>query len=100
MLKIPYWIQLNEKVTNILFNIDRDFSRGYPLGFVSKNCILPERFVYMGELRLIKEIKSLPIEIKKPIILSIENRFIKGRVGSVISKEILDLIKSECEHHL
>ena len=59
MLRIPYWLQLTPSITYKFFKKEVDFSKGFPHGFVSKNCYLPGSFCEYGIDRFLVEMWEL-----------------------------------------
>lgn len=70
-IRIPYWVQLDEEITEMLFGYKKDFSNNFPHGFVSKKCVLPEHFCVAGEDRLLKELSALSKKVRKEVISSL-----------------------------
>lgn len=70
-LRIPYWVQPDENLMYFLFGVAKDFSRGYPHGFVSPKCMLPDHFCFTGESRFFYEMSMLPPDISLQVCESL-----------------------------
>lgn len=70
-LRIPYWLQIDPQISKQFFGTDKDFSNNFPHGFISKHCILPDRFCYEGENRFIEELRRLPKNISVEVLDSL-----------------------------
>lgn len=87
VIRIPYFIQLNNEILTILFNeneeenlfLDKDFSifyTEYPQGFIDKNALLPASFCYLGVNKFINDLFKFEIvlvEILNSIDIKISN---------------------------
>lgn len=90
-LRIPYFVQLDKRMTKVWFNIDEQMN-DYPHGFISKVCKLTDEFVWGGEKRFIKELRILPKSVSKEIIESLLKRF-KNPVDIISDANIEIFIK-------
>jgi len=77
LLRIPYWIQLDNEMFLKFFGIAKDHSNDFPHGFIDKNTVLPARFTYDGFGRFMKEMGVLPLYIQQQIAESLLNK-VKG----------------------
>lgn len=84
-LRIPYFIQLDKKMSEVFFGVSVDFSDGFPHGFISPSVVLPEDFCRAGEDRFLRELGSLPNSVSRDIV---ESLFYKtyGRSGYTKTK--------------
>ena len=71
ILRIPYWLQLNEDITFKFFKVEQDFSKEFPHGFISKNCPLPGTFCTYGEGRFSTEYELLDEWTQEDILKSL-----------------------------
>ena len=94
LLRIPYWVQLDSTMTNHWFNLNRDFSNGFPHGFISSKCVLPGTFCSMGEKRFIGELAALPPKVAESVVDSLivksglYNKFSINKMASVGSLDL------------
>ena len=96
MYRIPYWIQLDQYFCKTIFNIDKDFSDDYPLGFVSKKCPLPGDFSELGIKRFINEFMFLPNSISCVIAETLVNKVNSTKtpyVESIIPTSVIDIME-------
>lgn len=70
-IRIPYYIQLDRIMTKTIFGIDKDFSNGFPHGFISKHVVLPDVFCRAGEDRMFQELCLLPKEVARQVVDSL-----------------------------
>lgn len=92
-LRIPYWVQLSNEISLMFFGIGKDFSNKFPQGFISKHCVLPERFCSAGEARFLKELELLPQDIKTDVIKSLVNKSMKkGIITDIYLSKTCSLI--------
>lgn len=63
IIRIPYFIQLNQEILYKYFNIsDPVVYTSYPHGFIHPNVILPEDFCFKGLIKFFKNIKFFNVE--------------------------------------
>ncbi len=100
VFEIPYWIQLDRKVINFIFQteVERDFT-SYPHGFISKDCPLPCDYCDLGNKRFLNEMflwytvlgEKESLKIKQSLIKKI---FEKDSFYKVANQTVLPYFKS------
>ena len=63
-IEVPYFIQLTENVTEFLFKVRKDFSEGFPHGFIHPRAMLLGEFSPIG----LEKVKQLLAEYPKEVI--------------------------------
>ena len=74
LIEIPYFIQLDEDVTEKLFGIRKDFSNGFPHGFLHPKLSLPGDFCKIGYERYKNLLEFYGEKIQKDILSSLQMR--------------------------
>lgn len=87
-LRIPYWVQLDREMTLLYFGVAKDYSNAFPHGFVSSKVVLPERFCYQGEVRLLNEMAALPLNVSLQVYQSLLTKAEKLGAMRVASKHL------------
>lgn len=77
MLRIPYWLQLDNRMCKFWFGLDVDYSEGFQQGFVSDKVILPDVFSSMGEYRFLNELNSIPQDVAIEVFESLVTKATK-----------------------
>jgi len=99
-LRIPYWIQLDNRLMKHCFGIDKDYSNGYPQGFISNQVILPDRFTSLAESRFLTELATLPAEVAFEVYESLLEKVKKYNAMRVCSSRLwLKLLCSGIDEH-
>lgn len=86
IIRIPYFIQLDYRVINLLFSsydINKDSFNSYPHGFVDKVCLLPSDFNYVGIERFKKDLLRFSI-VKAEIEKSLKDKLILYREHELV----------------
>ena len=74
LIEIPYFIQLTKEVTKKLFNINKDFSRGFPHGFLHPKVSMPGEFCKIGYERYKDLLEFYGEKVKTDIFRSLQAR--------------------------
>tara|TARA_Y100000310_G_C20663817_1_gene806321 strand:+ start:516 stop:1109 length:594 start_codon:yes stop_codon:yes gene_type:complete len=81
LIEIPYFVQLTNNITQFLFqdlvddlNYLKDYSDGFPHGFIHPNAQLPGEFSKFGNKRVLELLKKFPKEVFEDCIKSIKIR--------------------------
>lgn len=97
ILRIPYWVQLDSMMTEYLFGSKTDYSNNFPHGFIDPKAPLPERFCSEGELRFLREIKSLPERVAAEVYKSLAERIKRKALSAVCSLTVLESLVNLCD---
>ena len=74
LIEIPYFIQLTENITEKLFGIKKDFSNGFPHGFLHPKVSLPGEFCKIGYERYLELLEYFGEEVKIDVFKSLQTR--------------------------
>lgn len=92
VFRIPYFIQMNSTLLQMIFNENIDFEQVYPNGFIDKKAVLPADFCEKGI-----ELFKLDLEkfsyCKQEIINSLKNKVEEtGNIELVLPKSLYYLL--------
>lgn len=73
VIRIPYFIQLDQRTIKTLFGVDMDYTNGYPHGFISNTALLPCDFCELGLERFEKDLGVFSC-VAEDIISSLKNK--------------------------
>lgn len=98
-IRIPYFIQLTNQISQKLFNITQKEPIDYPHGFIDDKVILPSNFCSAGIDRFIIDVEKNFLENKQDIINSLQNKLYEIKYDFLTSKQEKDIILPEKLHH-
>lgn len=76
-IRIPYYIQLDQTMMNFWFGIDKSYTT-YKHGFIEKKVMFPTQYTRYGELRFVKELKTIPFNVGKDVFDTILKKMHNG----------------------
>lgn len=94
VVRIPYFVQLSNEVSLLLFNRYPINPLSYPHGFIDSKAVLPCDFCELGIQRFLQDLEKYAI-IKDDIVKSIKDKVTElGDVNKVLPPSIQYLIES------
>lgn len=73
IVRIPYFIQMTNKLLQGLFNQEFVYTQVYPHGFIDDNVILPATFCELGIKRFLNDLENFA-NYREDIILSLQKK--------------------------
>lgn len=74
VIRIPYFISISSESIKYFFDKTINYLQSFPHGFINKNIILPANFCYLGYIKFIRILYTLPKTIYNDIQLSLINK--------------------------
>lgn len=94
VIRIPYFVQLSNEISMLLFNRSISNSLSYPHGFIDSKAVLPCDFCELGVQRFLQDLNKYAI-IKDDIVTSLKDKVTElGNVNKVLPPSIQYLIES------
>ena len=87
VVRIPYWIQIDSKMLNYYFGINKEIEQDFPQGFISTK-IFPASFCEKGIERFQNELNNLPIVVKTKVLQSLKARIEKYGIDYVLPSSL------------
>lgn len=89
IIRIPYFIQPTTEIIKYYFDIESDINSNFPIGFISKDIVLPCDFCTIGLSRFYDEIEDLAsIGIDNIILDSLFKKIQFNEVASIVPPRI------------
>ena len=92
IIRIPYFVQLDDKICKLLFGVEMDLSNEYPHGFISDKALLPSDFNELGIERFQEDLKKFSI-IKEYIVKSLKDKIEISSKEMVLPKKLYYLVE-------
>jgi hypothetical protein len=91
VIRVPYWVQLNNITAQYYFGISADIRQDFQHGFITTR-LFPASFCELGIDRFNRELKGLPIEVYEAVINSLKDRIQEHGVEYVLPESLRYLV--------
>jgi hypothetical protein len=73
VVRVPYWIQLDNITAQYYFGISADICQSFPHGFITTK-LFPASFCELGIERFTQDLQALPSQVRGAVIQSLRDR--------------------------
>jgi hypothetical protein len=91
LVRIPYWVQLDQTMARHWFRLQADIEQSFPHGFITTK-IFPASFCELGIARFREELGTLPRTVKDAVIVSLRDRICEHGVEYVLPTQLRELV--------
>jgi hypothetical protein len=83
LIRVPYWVQLDETMARHWFDIEAQIEQSFPHGFITTK-LFPASFCELGIARFRHELESLPSIVRDSVVESLRARVAEHGVEYVL----------------
>lgn len=91
VVRLPYWVQLNTQTFEHYFEFSHEIETDFAHGFIDSGAALPAAFHYLGYLRYVAELRTLPQDVRTAVQASLQNKVNELGEDMVIPKHYAHL---------
>jgi hypothetical protein len=90
LVRIPYWLQLDAKMATHWFGVQVQIEQSFPHGFITTK-LFPASFCELGIDRFIRELNSIPDDVRLQVVASIRERVNEYGIEYVLPEKLREL---------
>src|SRR3989442_7978645 len=91
LVRIPYWVQLDNIMATHWFGLEANIEQSFPHGFITTK-LFPASFCELGVVRFRRELDSLPAQVRHAVVASLRDRAAEHGVEYVLPSELRSVI--------
>jgi hypothetical protein len=91
LVRIPYWVQLDDVTVRYYFGIGAEIRQDFPHGFISTK-LFPASFCELGIERFTYELHALPSPVHDAVIQSLRDRVNENGLEYVLPSSLRELV--------
>ncbi|MFL5243174.1 MAG: hypothetical protein ACJ8FY_13800 [Gemmataceae bacterium] len=90
LVRIPYWVQLDQTMARHWFGLEADIEQSFPHGFITTK-LFPASFCELGIARFRRELNSLPTTVRDAVVASLRERIAEHGVEYVLPADLREI---------
>jgi len=91
LIRIPYWVQLDTRMAMHWFGLKVQIEQSFPHGFITTK-LFPASFCELGIARFIRELDSIPAEVRHDVVASLRERVGEYDIEYVVLEKLRPLV--------
>lgn len=99
-IRIPYFVQFDDRVSRHIFSKSMDLSNGFPHGFVYKNCVTLNQYSTFGIGRFAQDLQGLPLDVAREVLISFLIKFENKCLFDIIDAQHFKNLIEICQFRL